>query len=387
VIWAAALVLGAALAIALRWGPELPGSLFGDLTIYRHAATRISHGQAVYVSSGMPFTYPPFAAVLFLPTVWLGAVATEVLFTTASVVGGLLATAVVARRAGLSPLAVTAVTILALALEPVVRTVRLGQINLLLFALVVLDVLVLPPRWRGSLTGLAAGIKLTPAVFVLHFLFRRDGRAVLRVGLGFLATVLVGAVVVPGDSWRYWTELFYDPGHIGGYAYVDNQSVFAAMVRLLRTEHPPGALYLVLGAAAMALGVAATRRQLRQGQELAALTCIGMTGLLLSPVSWSHHWTWLIPTIVVLLARRAWSGVTVVTAVTYLAPMWWTPYGGLREFRHQWWQAGLCLTFTAVALGFLIYMLTQRTASASSAGASDHEEAPAPQGALVGPRR
>src|SRR5581483_12201814 len=58
-------------------------------------------------------------------------------------------------------------------LQPVRETLTFGQINLVLALLVLADLLVLAPRGSrltGVGIGLAAAIKLTPAVFILYLL-------------------------------------------------------------------------------------------------------------------------------------------------------------------------------------------------------------------------
>jgi alpha-1,2-mannosyltransferase len=54
------------------------------------------------------------------------------------------------------------------------------------------------------------------------------------------------------------------------------------------------------------LGIAAARRQLRIGDDVAALTAVAVGGLLASPLSWTHHWVWGVPAIMVLVSRRHW---------------------------------------------------------------------------------
>ena len=34
-------------------------------------------------------------------------------------------------------------------------------------------------------------------------------------------------------------------------------------------------------------------------QPVLALICVAMFGLVVSPVSWSHHWVWALPTVLV----------------------------------------------------------------------------------------
>ena len=126
----------------------------------------------------------------------------------------------------------------ALLLEPIRSTLTYGQINSLLMALVAFDCLTRAPRWpRGILVGIAAAVKLTPAVFLLFFLLRRDLRSAARAGLSFAACTGAGFALAPDDSLRYWTQNAYQPTRIGGIAYAANQSILGTLARRGR-GHP-----------------------------------------------------------------------------------------------------------------------------------------------------
>ena len=119
--------------------------------------------------TGLPFTYPPFAAVVMVPLALLPAWLAAALWTGASV-GALAAVVVVVRRALGRPAPgwlVALVTGGALALEPVWQNLAFGQVNLFLMLAVLVDLLRPERRWSGVLVGIAAGVKLTPLVFVV----------------------------------------------------------------------------------------------------------------------------------------------------------------------------------------------------------------------------
>jgi alpha-1,2-mannosyltransferase len=185
---------------------------------------------------------------------------------------------------------------------PVVSHVSLGQINLLLMALVTADVLARHPRWpRGALIGLAAAVKLTPAAFVLIFLLRRDWRAVIVSAVSALAWTIVGAVVTWSDSVKYWSSIL----HISGQVQVlpaRNYSLHGLFDKL-----PLGMAALpvtVLAALVVILvGSYAISQQLAQGALAAALMANAIVATLISPVSWQHHWVWAVPTALVLLLQ------------------------------------------------------------------------------------
>ena len=102
-------------------------------------------------------------------------------------------------------------------LGPWRETLAFGQINILLMGLMVADLLTrshalgngLPGS--GFLVGVAAGIKLTPLVFGLYFLVRKDWRGLLNMGAGFAATVVVGWLLRPAESLQFWFEILPIP--------------------------------------------------------------------------------------------------------------------------------------------------------------------------------
>ena len=334
---------------------------FTDLGVYRAGAAAVLDGRSLYGDRpGLPFTYPPFAADVFVPLQLVGRPVAISLMLVVSGGAYVAFCVVVAHRLGLDRFRTAVVVVAGVALEPMWHTLALGQINIILAALVALDALVVGDRHRGWLVGVAAGIKLVPAVFVVYFVLRHDWRAAARSGLGLLGTILVGAVTSPHDTWRYWTVLFYKPDHVGGLAYVGNQSLNGDLIRLLRDEHPPTLVYAATVVAALGLAVVGARRQLRRENEVAALTCIAVGGLLVSPVSWTHHWVWLLPAALVLAARRDWAPATFIAGVCVVAPMWLVPATHLREFHHNAVQAGCCLAYAAAAIWFLARMADQR---------------------------
>jgi len=353
--------VGAAVALLLlliRWQQHVFGWSFEDLAVYRTGGAAVLASRSPYaaVPGVLPFTYPPFAAIVFVPAQLIGPAAAALALSVASLASLVVLVVAAGRALGMGRSEVLVAAMLSLALEPVLRTLRLGQINLVLAALVGLDCLLVRSRRRGVLTGVAAGIKLTPAIFIGYHLLRRDWRAAGRSVVAGGLTVLAGGVAAPRASWRFWTRLWFDPGHVGGVAYVDNQSLFGVLVRVFRSEHPPQFWVLVVDDAVLALGGLATRRQLHAGQPLAAVTSVGFTGLLVSPISWSHHWVWLVPAVLILWQRRHLLGCAVLVAVGYLAPQWFVPAGGRHELHQSWWQQVCCASFALAGALFLVLM-------------------------------
>ncbi|MEV5077405.1 glycosyltransferase 87 family protein [Streptomyces sp. NPDC056159] len=327
-----------------------------DAVVYQAEGAAVVHGRDLYgftVTQGrLPATYPPFAALLFVPTVWLPAVALKAAFFAGNAL--LLAWLVhlsarlSGHRAGL-PL-VCAATALAVWLEPVFQTFVYGQINLAIVCLVLWD-LTRPPgaRGKGLLIGVATGIKLTPGLFIVYLLLRGRRREAAGAVAGFAGTVAVGALVLPAAGVDYWTRRLFETNRVGKPWIIANQSLQGLVARLLG-EPSPGLAWMLpaVAVAAAGLWLACRVRQERWGVLLT-----GLTALLVSPISWSHHWVWCVPLIVVLLAegRRVWAAVTVVlfTART----LWMVPNKGM-ELHLSWWQQPLASPYPLLGLVLLM---------------------------------
>jgi alpha-1,2-mannosyltransferase len=288
---------------------------FVDLHVYRTGAAAIVHGVWLYGvrQRGLPFTYPPFAAVAFTPLAvvpWWAAVglmlvlnvaATPVMFYLAlrlRPVEGWLSRADAVRLA-------LVVSVIAIWLEPVYTTVAFGQVNILLTVMVLID-LTLPDdsRFKGVATGIAAGIKLIPLIFVLYLAATRRIRAAV-VALGaFAATIAVGYAVVPHASAYYWADLtFLKSSHVAPLSNDWNQSLLGAISRTVGYE--AGSQWLVLAVAIGLAGLALAAQAGRRGNDAIGYGLCAVTGLLVSPISWTHHWVMAVPALL-LVALALW---------------------------------------------------------------------------------
>src|SRR5450631_3171453 len=302
----------------LRWSGFNGGSWI-DLQVYARGAQAILTGTPLYEGHPgvLPFTYSPFAAVVFAPLHFINPTTARCVITFGSLVSYLVVLGACGRRLHLPWKHLALVALAGVALEPFMRTILLGQVNLYLMAAVVVDCLVIRSSRRGWLVGIAAGIKVVPGVFVLYFVLQRDWRSALRAGCGFLMTVLCGAVVAPQDSLRYWSGGLFGISHWGPVAVVDgkNQSLIGQVARISHNPSPLMMSVLLLCASGLALGIAAAQRQLRRGDDVAALTAVAIGALLASPLSWSHHWVWAVPAIMVLISRKQWVGAWLLGSV------------------------------------------------------------------------
>ncbi len=290
---------------------------FTDLFVYQHAGDRVLDGLSVYGSRDpvmeLPFTYPPFAAVVMVPLRRAADVAGSLPCWPGASVGALAAAVVVVRRSldrpapgWLVALAVAA----AVALEPVWQNLTFGQLNVFLMLAVLVD-LVGTGQGRsgarpGVLVGVAAGLKLTPLVFVVLLVLVGRRTAAGRALLAFAATVAIGFAAMPAQAGEYWTDGLVDGSRVGPPALAHNQSIYGALTRLL--DHPPSTLLWMAVAGPLALAVVVVAARWWRRGDRALGTCLGAVAMLLaSPISWSHHWVWAVPVALVLWERSRWA--------------------------------------------------------------------------------
>jgi alpha-1,2-mannosyltransferase len=332
----------AAVAVAVVAGQVWYGNRHGfyDLKIYASAMRWWTDGHPLYeytkpdaTQGQLGFTYPPFAAVLFsplalLPTgvfVWLYAI----LATAALVALTRWLLVPEARRHG-QPVwfVVTTGFLLITALEPIREAFTFGQINFLLWLLVLLDLLVLAPRgsrFTGVGVGLATAIKLVPGVFILYLLATRRWRAA-AVSVGtFLAATLLAAAIAPKDSWTFWSDKVIHGEGVGQLTYIFNQSIMGVLARAAAPGQPSTALWAALAVAIVGYGLWRAARAAYAGDEVAGLTLTGIAGSLASPVTWVHHLFWFVPALVVLVdaaLRRRHEPDAVLSGVRPIGALW-----------------------------------------------------------------
>lgn len=342
-----------------------------DIDVYRMGGRSWLDGLPLYsgdtsfhtqAGADLPFTYPPVSAIVFAPFALLSLPAASATITALTLVLLVVSTVLVLTRldvcggdwAGISRepawarrvwVAIALVAVAALYLEPVRSNFDFGQVNAVLMALVLADTMPRRTPWpRGLLLGVAIALKLTPAVFLVYFALRRDGRAVATALGTFAGVTLIGFVLAWHDSWEYWTTTIRDPDRIGDATLNTNQNISAALARLGLGQGAHFVLWAAACVVVLAVTVWAARRLLRSGGEsgpVLALICVAMFGLAVSPVSWSHHWVWVLPTLVVtaVVAERKRDAALAALTLIGVALMVWTPIDLLPQ--HHESQAGM----------------------------------------------
>ncbi|MDR7301878.1 glycosyltransferase 87 family protein [Haloactinomyces albus] len=355
-----------------------------DTGIYRLGAQAWLDGREVYGSDltpvqspdvgTLPFIYPPFAALLFVPLTWMSLDAAIVtvaicshlsLFVTAYALAR--CSSYLAPRSGSVALATAVVLPWLTLIEPTRETLNYGQINLVLMGLVAADCLLPQPvlgrvRWpRGLLVGIAAAIKLTPLVFLLLFFVRRDLRAASISLLTFSATVLLGFLAAPDDAADWWLDKMLSTGDSFGTVYTGNLTLRSLLAKQEISGAMLDSLWLAGSLVLLILAVAGMRYALRSGNTSLALVINAVLGLLVSPISWSHHWVWAGPALALLFAmglRHRRHGVLLTVGfcavVVLIGPQWYLPYGDDRELDWTFSQQVVGNAYTLIGIGFLI---------------------------------
>lgn len=404
--WAVAgSVLFAAIAVQLFWR----NYIFFDMRIYHGAMEWWVAGGELYdyvSASGLGFTYPPFAAVTMVPMAALPAVAAGWVNTVVSVValGFVLAVLLgpLADRYGWPRWPAIGVALpLAIAIEPGRETLGFGQVNLLLFALVIADLLGLrwaarrplgrsaagtarawdllrrwwySGAWAGVGIGLATAVKLTPGLFIVYLLVSKQRRAALVAMATATGAALASWVLVPRETTTYFGSVVWQTDRVGAADFTPNQSLAGVLARLYDSPETPGLLWLSFAALCCAVGLTRAVSAHREGDELAAFTLVGLTATVISPISWTHHLVFVIPAVVILIdaalrrhdaSRRVGTAPTLaglryataavaVYILFLISPIWWV-YHRLPQGSH--YDSGLLGLLAENSLALAVILL------------------------------
>ena len=313
-----------------------------DLMVYRDGSPFILHGTlydwrlSEYSQQfALPFTYPPFAALVFLPLSWVPWAVARWVWQIVSVVCLWWLVRLSLRLIGKDRATVSGLdpetelvwqrramfwTGLLIWTEPVRTTLNYGQVNLVLAAIVLAGMVSTRPLLAGLSVGFTTGIKLTPALSGIYFLATKRWSAAIWSAVAFFVTVGIAYLVSPAQSKLYWLHLLGDTSRIGPVGSAINQSLRGALSRTFGYDVGSGPIWLAGVAVSLVLLAFALRAALRAGDVLAGIVSVQFFTLLVSPISWSHHWVWMVPALLWLLYGRAAGGRLVwITAVVWLA--------------------------------------------------------------------
>jgi hypothetical protein len=300
------------LAVVVRDWVTLARFGYQDLDHFTQGGRFLRDGISPYttaftrIGNGLPYIYPPIWALVFAPLSLLPAIALRIVWTGATVVAlwalvaisirGLTAAEPGGRRRQL--LLITAATVATLPLGAVSEVLYYGQIGVFVVLACVADAVLLAERrsrYQGVLVGIATAIKLTPALIVVHWVVTRQWRAAVTACVTTLACWGAAAVMLPKLTADYFFGgfVFGIASRIGAER-VNNQSLFGLLTRLLG-ETPPMAVYLALAGTVALIGLWLAWRAYRASNLLAAISIVGLTSVLVAPMSWQHHACWIIP--------------------------------------------------------------------------------------------
>ena len=386
VTMAAPWLLGASLLARLVGSAAVYGDLYPDLRVYVVGGAAVAHPGALYqafsvdgVGQHLPFTYPPFAALLYYPLHLVPFVVVALVWTAATLAALYAVVRISQLMAGGGSQRVAMLwTAAAMWFEPVRSTLDLGQVNV--FLLLAVLYAAHSSRWwvSGMLIGLAAGVKLTPAIAGAYLVgMRRWSAAAASVG-AFVATIGLAALVIPQDTKLYFTQLLGDVRRVGTVDYAPNQSWQGTISRIVGYDVGRGPLLLaavcctaVLAAFAWrALGTGAAGRD-----ALGSLIVVQLFGLTASPISWAHHGVWVVPLMIGLFKGRwrdapgavvlrwVWLGVLLIGVPTLLSLQ-------PQDFSRPWYLAWAEAVYVPLTLATFAWMVFAGRATSRAAGTS-----------------
>lgn len=361
-----------------------------DAAVYREGALALVNGESLYAQPfdmgdiSLPFIYPPIGAILFAPWGYFDFITVE-LAGNLVVIGSslllllclyLVTNAVLSGRDKLLAFTIAAISWpIALFAEPVFLNADLGQINILIMALVVMDLLPIKRRIpRGVLIGLAAAIKITPLAMLLYFLVKKDFRGIINAVISLFAFTAIGAVLAWENTKEFFSSTLLNLSAEGDSGvdttFQSNSSIQAMLYRWWTSKADaeasslPTILWIVLSLIAVAAVAYLMHQLFSRGLHVEAVMVNAMLMLLISPISWSHHWVWLPLWAVVFFVRYRqhrshpkfllWSGVILSVMLLMLPPKWWFGRDGVNVFELNFWEKLLISDWTWLSIGLMI---------------------------------
>lgn len=270
------------------------------------------------------FNYSPAAALFFIPLTLIPEDAAEFIFTAISILSLFISVKIIFEllKIKISPPLFLLIFALALKTYPSKLTLVLGQINLIILALIVGSYYfcevqtsqkntLLLKAWSGILLGLSTIFKLTPAPLLIYFLFRKRWNTVLWFAITIVLLTLTGIVVFGWDLTYYYyfktiPQLMNEitPATLNG-SYM-NQSITALLGKFgifggLNSVIRLGVSFI------MGIKIITVIKAIKNGdreRKFVSFWNLAIIIMLFIPVFvWQHHYTVLIPVWIVLTAK------------------------------------------------------------------------------------
>jgi alpha-1,2-mannosyltransferase len=366
----------------VHWLTNVADQRLVDLDVYRTSGQAVLRGASVYdfVTESpqlLPFTYPPFAALLAVPLAllpWTAAqwVMTALIFIALTITVGYGFRPLIARFGDWSPAAWGVLVALMSFLLPVSDQFRFGQVDLFLVAMCVADCATRNPRWpRGILIGFAMAIKLVPGVFLVYLLITGRRAAAGNAVLTAAAATLVTLAALPQDSLDFWFSALFDSSRVGSNNGTSNQSLRGFLLRMYWPDMVTSLVWLTAVAVMAYFGFTFARRASllnistptqAWNAELTGIAITGLMAVLLSPIAWIHHLAWIVLVVGALAGdgrdrRRCWAAAGVWLFYVLRIPWWGL---GLIAAENPGWERALgrivqsSYALGAVALVFIL---------------------------------
>jgi len=370
-----------------------------DLEVYLMGARHLVDGRLYDVrGTAVPhlaFTYTPFAALFFTPLAPLPFGIAQLLWAVISMAAliSMIALSLWAVRPDIAPRRLWLLSLVLLGpislFEPILLNFHFLQVNFVLDLVVFTDLLlVLRVRGRtvprGLLVGIAAAVKLIPLIFVVYLVITRQFRAAAVAVSTFVCCTVIGALFNIHASWLYWSKYAYDAKRVGGVYYLSNQSLRGALDRLTHTDLRTS-IVTAGSAVVLVAGIALARWAYVGSSTLLAVLVTATTGMLVSPITWSHHLVWCIPILAWLtLAKdrprggRIWAAGASI--VLWMGPIWFVPSNPAAELDEHGFGLVMANAYFFLMALFLLgvaAMLAVRASRSARAGAA-HRDPSAP---------
>jgi alpha-1,2-mannosyltransferase len=313
-LWAVAFTSASIIAYLLALVAHFPQM---DFQVYRMGAQHVLAGglysaEITVLGRHLLFTYPPLAAILFWPLSHFSIFAGQTIWDVIDLVAltALIAVSIAAARTRSMVRSDWRTALILLApigflLFPVRYNLALGQINVVLVLMIVAD-LTIGVSWRGRdlpkgvLVGAAAAIKLTPLIFLPYLVASRQWRPARNAALTFALATGAMFAVSPRASWLYFTKDAFDTTRVGSIDRVDNQTLHGAIARA-HLSMPP-ALFALISLIVLCVGIGVAAVAYRRSSSMLGILVCAATGLMLSPISWLHHYVWIVPGLIWLVS-------------------------------------------------------------------------------------
>ena len=160
-------------------------------------------------------------------------------------------------------------------------------------------------------------------IFIPYLLFTRRVKAAAVSALTFAVTVGLGFALLPHASAFYWGGQITRPGRKP--FHLLDQSLNGVILRLTHAGPDARAYWLVAAVVVGIAGLATSILASRRGHELLGLVACAATGLLVSPVTWSHHYVYVVPAFVLAAYGPRRLGYRILGAALVVGLFGWWP--------------------------------------------------------------